>query len=82
MYFLYIIKCKDGSFYTGITTDVKRRFGEHKSGKGGHYTRSKGVVKVIYTEQHQNRSSASKREFEIKNMTKEKKIGLIKKALF
>ena len=42
MYFVYLIKCKDGTIYTGITTDVKRRFVEHKEGKGGHYTRSRG----------------------------------------
>ncbi len=68
----------DGSLYTGITTDLKRRFLEHKVGKGGRYTRSRGVEKIIYTEQHKNRSEASKRESEIKNWPKDKKIGLIK----
>ena len=50
MYFVYLIKCKDGTIYTGITTDVKRRFVEHKEGKGGHYTRSRGVAKLLYME--------------------------------
>lgn len=78
MYFVYIIKCKDGSLYTGITTDVKRRFKEHKEGKGGRYTRAKGVIKVVYTEKHKNRSKASKREAQIKSWRKYQKLGLIK----
>lgn len=77
MYFVYILECKDGSLYTGITTDVKRRFDEHKRGIGGHYTRAKGVVKVVYTEKHPDRSSASKREAEIKGWPREKKLALI-----
>ncbi len=78
MYFVYILKCGDKSLYTGITTDVKRRLKEHKSGAGGHYTRAKKVVKIVYTEKHPNRSSASKREAEIKSWKKEKKLNLIK----
>ena len=78
MYFVYLIKCKDGSIYTGITTDVKRRFKEHKEGNGGHYTSAKGVIKVVYTEKHKNRSSALKREALIKSWHKDQKLGLIK----
>lgn len=79
MYFLYIIKCKDGSFYTGITTDVKRRLEEHKKGTGGHYTRAKKVLKIVYTEKYPNRSSASKRESEIKGWPRQKKLNLVNK---
>jgi len=68
----------DGSIYTGITTDVQRRFEEHKNGKGGHYTSSKGVVKVVYIEKRKNRSEASKREAEIKKLTRKEKLDLIK----
>lgn len=71
------MKCKDGSLYTGITTNVERRFSEHKSGIGGHYTSAKKVVKVVYTEQFPDRSSASKRESEIKSWRREKKLNLI-----
>ncbi|MDD2657051.1 MAG: GIY-YIG nuclease family protein [Candidatus Pacebacteria bacterium] len=78
MYFVYILKCKDGSFYTGITTDVARRFAEHRSGTGGHYTRAKEAVEIIYTEPHPDRSSASKREAEIKSWPREKKLSLIR----
>lgn len=77
MYFVYIMKCKDGSLYTGITTNVERRFAEHKSGIGGHYTSAKKVVKIVYTEQYPDRSSASKRESEIKSWRREKKLNLI-----
>ncbi|MFM2330966.1 MAG: hypothetical protein RLZZ26_473 [Candidatus Parcubacteria bacterium] len=76
MYFVYILKCKDGSLYTGITTDVSRRFEEHKSGKGGHYTRARGAVEMVYTERKKNRSTASKREAEIKRLSREEKITL------
>ena len=79
-YFLYILKCKDGSLYTGITTDVKRRFEEHKNGKGGHYTRSRKVLKILYTERCKDRSSASKRESEIKSWSREEKLNFIKNA--
>ncbi len=79
MYYVYILKCKNGSLYTGITTDVKRRFHEHKTGVGARYTRSREVEKVVYTEKHSDRSSASKREAEIKSWRREKKVQLFKK---
>ncbi len=76
MYFVYIIECKDGSLYTGITTDVARRFEEHKAGDGGHYTRARGAKKLLYSEQHPNRSAALKREATIKKMPRAKKLEL------
>lgn len=78
MYQLYILECLDESLYTGITTDLKRRFFEHKSGKGGRYTRAKGVKKIVYTEKCKDRSTASKREAEIKKMSRKSKQKLIK----
>ena len=79
MYFVYILKCADASLYTGITTDLKRRFVEHKEGKGGHYTRAKRAIRIVHTEEHSNRSSAQKREAELKGWKRQKKIDLIKK---
>ena len=76
-YFVYLILCKDDSIYTGITTDVRRRLDEHKNAKGGHYTGAKGVKKLLYTEKKRNRSSALKREAEIKSWPREKKLNLI-----
>jgi len=77
MYFLYIIECGDGSLYTGITTNVDRRLSEHKKGKGGHYTSSKKIIRVLYSEEHPDRSSALKRESEIKNWKRNKKLVLV-----
>lgn len=77
MYFVYIIECKDKSLYTGITNDLDRRFDQHKNGMGGHYTSSKEVVRMVYTEEHADRSSALKREAQIKGWRREKKLKLI-----
>jgi putative endonuclease len=77
MYFVYILECEDGSLYTGITTDVQRRFNEHRIGRGGAYTRAKKVKKILYTEKHNNRSSASKREAELKSWPRGKKLKFI-----
>ncbi len=78
MYYVYLMLCDDDSIYTGITTDVARRFEEHKNGTGGRYTRSHKVVRVIYSEQLADRSQALKREAEIKAWPKTKKMELIK----
>lgn len=78
MYFVYLIECSDKSIYTGITTDIKRRFNEHKNKKGGHYTSSKQVVRVLHTEQYETRAEALKRETQIKGWRRDKKLALIK----
>ncbi len=80
MYFIYLAKCEDGSIYTGITTDPKRRLKEHQSGRGGNYTRAKKVIEILYTEEFPTRSLALKREVEIKGWRKAKKLALIKIA--
>ena len=77
MYYVYIIECKDGTLYTGITTDVKRRFQEHSLGKGGSYTKTKKVKKLLYAEECENRSIVLKRETEIKGWRREKKLALV-----
>ncbi|MBX4211645.1 MAG: GIY-YIG nuclease family protein [Candidatus Yanofskybacteria bacterium] len=79
MYFVYLLQCRDKSIYTGITTDVARRFNEHKNGKGGHYTSAKKVVKILHTEKCKDRSAALKREAEIKGWSRYKKLSLIGK---
>jgi putative endonuclease len=76
MYYIYILKCKDGSLYTGITTDVARRFKEHREGKGAHYTRSHPPEKVVYREKAKTRSAALRREAEIKKLPRTEKIQL------
>lgn len=75
-YFVYLLECEDGSLYTGITTDIERRFLEHKNGTGGHFTRAKKAKRIVYTEEHASRSSALKREAEIKKWPRGKKLAL------
>ncbi len=78
MYFVYLLKCKDGSIYTGITTSLERRFNEHKNGKGGHYTSSRKVIEMVYNERVRDRSEALKREAQIKRWQREEKLNLIR----
>ena len=67
-YYVYMVECSDGTYYTGITTDIKRRIEEHNtSEKGAKYTRTRRPVRLVYSEEYPDRSSASKREWEIKN---------------
>jgi len=78
MYYIYILRCQDKSLYTGITTDVERRFKEHRAGTGGHYTRAHTPEKIMYQEKVATRSDALKREAEIKSWPREKKMQLIR----
>ncbi len=77
-YFVYILECSDKTLYTGIATDVARRLDEHNnSDKGAKYTKIRRPLKLVYSEESENRSSASKREYEIKKLTREKKLELV-----
>lgn len=76
MYYVYLLECADKSIYTGITTDVKRRFEEHKTKKGGGYTRSHKAKRIVYAEEQPNRSAALKREAEIKKLPRSQKLIL------
>jgi putative endonuclease len=81
MYYVYIVKCADDTLYTGISTQLERRIEEHNSSdRGAKYTRVRRPVELVYSEEYPDRSSASKREYEIKKrMTREKKLALIAK---
>lgn len=81
MWYVYILQCLDNSFYTGITNNLQKRFLDHKNGKGGAYTRSHKPVKVVYRENYSNKSSALKREFEIKRLSKSQKEDLIQGSI-
>ena len=76
-YYVYIIRCADGTLYTGTTNDVARRVSVHNSGKGAKYTRSRLPVKVVYWESCVDKPSALQREYEIKKMTRERKLHLV-----
>jgi putative endonuclease len=80
MYYVYILKCADKTLYTGITTELVRRVDEHNgSDKGAKYTRVRRPVTLVYSELHDDRSAASKREYEIKKkMTRREKLEMIK----
>jgi putative endonuclease len=77
-WWVYIVACSDESLYTGITTDRERRIAEHKgSKKGAKYTRNRRPVDLVYSEMHPDRSTASKREYEIKKLSRAEKLKLI-----
>jgi len=77
MYFLYLLLCEDNSIYTGITTDVKRRFKEHKEGTASKYTRAHGAKKILYTEKFKTKGAALKREAKIKKCSRKWKLELM-----
>lgn len=80
MYFVYILKCKDDTLYTGVTTDLTRRVNEHNGvlagKKGAKYTEGRRPVTLVYHEAAKNRSIASARESAIKRMTRAQKLRL------
>ncbi|MEN9560911.1 MAG: hypothetical protein RIQ56_184 [Candidatus Parcubacteria bacterium] len=76
-YYVYILECSDGSLYTGVARDVRRRYVVHVSGRGAKYTASHPPVRIVYTEKCSSRSIAQKREFSIKSFSRAKKFSLI-----
>ena len=79
-WYLYILRCGDGTLYTGITTDVQRRLAAHRAGKGAKYTRGRAPLELVYQEQCPDHSQALKREHAIKQLPRRKKLELIAKA--
>ena len=78
MYYVYIVRCADDTYYTGIAKDVQKRLEEHNtSPKGAKYTKARRPVTLVYEEPCEDRSGASKREYAIKRLTRLKKIVLI-----
>lgn len=76
---LYILRCGDGTLYTGITTDVEKRLEAHRTGKGAKYTRGRGPLELVYREECGDHSAALRRELEIKKLPREEKKKLIEK---
>jgi putative endonuclease len=77
-WFVYVVRCRDQSLYTGITTDLERRLRQHNSGTASRYTRSRLPVKLVYEESSENQSSALKRELAIKAMTRREKLEMVR----
>lgn len=75
---LYILRCGDGSLYTGITTDVEARFAQHNAGKGAKYTRGRGPLELVYSEECGTHSDALKRELAVKALPRVQKLELLK----
>lgn len=75
--YTYIVKCSDGSLYTGWTTDVEKRMQAHNSGKGAKYTKSRRPVTLVYCEEFQTKKEAMQREYAIKQLTRVQKEKLI-----
>lgn len=74
---LYILRCGDGSLYTGITVDIQARLAQHRDGTGAKYTRGRGPLELIYVEDCEDHSVALKREHQIKALTRAEKLALV-----
>ena len=78
-WYLYILRCGDGTLYTGITTDVEKRLETHRMGKGAKYTRGRSPLELVYRESCGTHSDALKREIAVKRMTRQEKEALLTK---
>lgn len=76
-WFVYMLRCGDGTLYTGVTDDVSRRLAAHRSGKGAKYTRGRGPLELVYQEAVPDKSAALKREIALKRLTRQEKERLI-----
>jgi putative endonuclease len=80
-WYVYILQCRDGSFYVGITNDLRRRLAAHNAGQAASWTRARRPVVMVFAEPHLSKASARKREIEIKGWRREKKTALINSDL-
>jgi len=76
-WYLYILECCDGSYYTGVTMNIPSRLQRHNLGKGAKFTRSRRPVRLVYFEEHQTERAVRRREIELKGWRREKKAGLV-----
>lgn len=79
-WWVYIIECDDGALYTGITTDLLRRWSQHNQGQGAKYFRTRKPKAFVYQEACSNRSEASRREYQIKQLSRKEKLCLIQRT--
>lgn len=79
MHYTYMLKCKDGTYYTGYTNDLEKRVKAHNEGKGAKYTKGRGPVELVYYEEYEEKTVAMRREWEIKKLTRDQKEELRKK---
>ena len=76
-WYIYILRCGDDTLYTGITDDVEKRLAAHRAGKGAKYTRGRGPLELVYTEEVEDKSAALKREIAIKKMSRREKLAMV-----
>ena len=76
-WYVYILRCGDGSLYTGITDNVEKRLAAHRAGKGAKYTRGRGPLELAYVEQQPDKPTALRRELAIKKQNRQKKLELM-----
>lgn len=81
-HFVYIVKCSDNSLYTGYAVDVEKRVQAHNSKKGAKYTKSRTPVSLMYYEEYEDKTTALKREYEIKQLKRSEKLKIIKSSNF
>ena len=77
-WYVYILRCGDGTLYTGATDDVGRRLAAHRAGRGAKYTRGRGSLELVYVEEQPDKSAALRREWEIKRLRREQKEQMIR----
>lgn len=77
MWYVYILKCKNNTLYTGITDSIERRLKEHNSGKGGKYTAARIPVTLLYSQVYRKRPEALRRESQLKKRSRAKKLALV-----
>ena len=79
-WYLYMLRCGDGTLYTGITDDVARRLAAHRAGKGAKYTRGRGPLELVYTEELSDKGDALRREIAVKKLSRAGKEELIRQS--
>ncbi len=79
-WYVYILRCGDGTLYTGITDDVPRRLATHRAGKGAKYTRGRGPLELVWQEEVPDKSAALRREYQLKQLSRSEKEQLIREA--
>ena len=80
-WYVYLLECRDGSIYTGIATDVERRYAEHAAGKGARYNRSRPPLRLLARFEYPDRSTASRAEYAIKQLSPARKRALCEESL-
>jgi len=75
---VYLLRCRDGTLYAGVTNDLKRRVAAHQAGRGGAYTRARRPVRVVYIEGQPDRSAALRREAALKRLPRTAKLALVR----